>query len=38
MFEYLAMNIVRDVAVMIGLGLTGTIFTQAKIKIKKRGK
>ena len=38
MFEYLAMNVVRDVAVMIGLGLAGTVFTQAKIKIKKGGK
>jgi hypothetical protein len=38
MLEYLAMNIVRDMIVIVGLGLTGSIASQVKYKIRKGGR
>lgn len=38
MLEYLAMNVVRDMIVIVGLGLTGSIASQVKYKIRKGGR
>ncbi len=38
MLEYLTMNIVRDMIVIVGLGLTGSIASQVKYKIRKGGR
>lgn len=38
MLEYLTMNVVRDMIVIVGLGLTGSVVSQVKYKIRKGGR
>lgn len=38
MLEYLTVSIVRDMMVIVGLGLTGSVASQLKYKIRKGGR
>lgn len=38
MFEYLTANVIRDLMVIIGLGLTGSVASQIRYKIRRGGK